>query len=383
MNNEKINFEEFEKVFDQRIVKRLNNKRIDKPTEIQKEGISTILTGCDVIMQSKTGSGKTLAYILPIIKNIDMDIKTPQAVILAPTHELASQIYTELSNICIELEIETALLIGGANINRQKDKLKEKPKIIVGTAGRILDLFKLKKLKMHTVKTIVIDECDRMLSDINISMVNDVIKTTLRDTRQIVMCSASLDEKILSTAKSMTKENVQIIQVNDNEIPQSIKHYYFVSEKRKKFEMFRKMINAVKPRSVLVFINNEVDAEELVSKFIYHGIKASYISGDDKPQERKAKLDQFRSGKIKLLLTTDLLSRGLDIEDLYYVVNYNLPEDEDIYQHRAGRVGRNEKVGFCISLIDINEYDFIRKFERKLKIKAEKRAVFENKIVKS
>ncbi len=357
----------FEEAFNENIVKLLKNKNINTPTEIQKKSIEIINTGVDTVFQASTGTGKTLAYLLPIIKNIDNTIKTPQSIILAPTHELASQVYNELNYLCKELNIETALLIGGANINRQVDKLKSKPKIIVGTAGRILDLVKLKKLKMHTVKTVVVDEFDRMLNAKNVENVKKVLKCVMRDT-QIVMCSASTDDDTLKIAKEMCKENLNVIKINKNEIPSTVQHIYFVCDKRKKFETLRKFINREKVEKALVFVTNEVDYDELVQKFLYHNISATYISGDDKPQERKNKLHNFRTGKTKVLLTTDLLSRGLDIKNLYYAINYNLPEDSDIYQHRAGRVGRAGENGCCVSVVENGKLNILKKLEKTLNI---------------
>ncbi len=358
------NFNEF---CNSNIIKLLDDRNITTPTEIQENSINIISTGVDTIFQASTGTGKTLAYLLPIIRNIDNSIKTPQSIILTPTHELASQVYNQLYYLCKNENIEISLLIGGANINRQVQKLKSKPKIIVGTTGRILDLVKMKKLKMHTIKTVVIDEFDRMLSKKNIDGVQKVLKCVMRNT-QIVMCSASTDDKTLSIAKSLCKENLKFIEINKNEIPITVKHSHFVCDRRKKFETVRKFINRERVPKALVFVNNETNYDELVQKFLYHGISANYISGDDKPQERKNKLHNFRIGKTKVLLTTDLLSRGLDIQNLYYVINYNLPEDAEIYQHRAGRVGRAGDVGFCVSFIEASQYSILKKLEKNLNI---------------
>ncbi len=370
----------FDNIASKDVIKLLSDRNILKPTKIQSETMGTIKSGDDVIFQASTGTGKTLAYLLPILSTIDNNIKTPQVIILTPTHELASQVYRQLFYITDEINIEATLLIGGANINRQVEKLKSKPKIIVGTAGRILDLVALKKLKMHTVKTLIIDEFDRMLSPKNVENVKKVVKCTLRDT-QLVMCSASTDSDTLQIAKSMCKDNLKFIEIDKNEIPDTVKHIYFTCDRRKKFELLRKFIHAGRVTKTLLFVNNEVDCDELVQKLLFHGVKADYISGKDKPQERKSKIDKFRAGKLKVLLTTDLLSRGLDIEKMYYVINYNLPEDSDIYQHRAGRVGRAGQIGFCVSFLDLKEIDKLKKIQKKLNITFNKKVLSEGKII--
>ncbi len=362
------------------LIKALKLQNINEPTEIQKETIPLILQKKDVIGQSETGSGKTLAYLLPVISNINLDEKHLQVIVLTPTHELALQVSKQIDMLIknSELPLRTAVIIGSANISRQIDKLKQKPHIIVGSVGRILELISKKKLSGHTVKTIIIDEADKMLDKNNIENVKALIKTTLKD-RQVIMFSASMTSSI-KIAESITND-VTTIKINDKQIlPNTINHMYFITEKRDKVELLRKIIRSENPKKVLVFVNEPNTIETIVEKLEYHKLKATAMYGLADKLERKKSMEDFKLGKVQILVTSDLGSRGLNIENITHIINLDIPEEPNFYLHRAGRTGRAGKVGSSISIITNYEEKLIKKYEKVLNIKITKKQLNYGKI---
>ena len=281
------------------LVTALAEQGITAPTEIQQKMIPEILSGKDVIGRSETGSGKTLAYLLPIFEKLDLSIRGTQAIILTPTHELAAQVYhqAELLQENAGIAAGCVLLIGAAGIGRQLEKLKAKPRIVVGSVGRILDLIRKKKIQAHLVRTIVLDEGDRLMDDGNVEDVAAVIKTTLKE-RQIVLLSASVSGEAKAKAAAMMKADAVDLEAKSGGIvPKGIHHYYILSAHREKFANLRKILAGEKPEKCMVFLNNPENIEVTVDKLNYHGIKAAGIYGQASKQERKNAMDGFREGE--------------------------------------------------------------------------------------
>ncbi|NLP41320.1 MAG: DEAD/DEAH box helicase [Veillonellaceae bacterium] len=322
-----------------------------------------------VFLNTPTGTGKTLAYLLPLLQKVDTSKREAQAIILAPTHELASQIHQQILDLAVkaELPVKSALIIGNVNVARQIEKLKDKPHIIVGSSGRILELIQKKKISAPAVRTIILDEADRLLDDNNIDSVKAVIKTTLRD-RQLMMFSATMPGPVLDKAKDLMREPGVISAKGQANVPQDISHMYLVAEQRDKIEMLRKLVGHLKIERALVFINKSDNIETMVEKLNYHGLKAAAIHGDADKHGRKAAIDAFRKGNIKLLVASDLAARGLDIPGITHVFNLDMPETAQIYLHRVGRTGRAGRSGTAISIVTVKEADLLKKFEKILKI---------------
>lgn len=363
------------------LLKALKIQSINEPTNIQEQSIPLILEKKDIIGQSETGSGKTLAYLLPIILAIDFNAKQLQSIILTPTHELALQVEHQIERLIKNsgLPLKTAVIIGSVNISRQLEKLKEKPHIVVGSAGRILELISKKKLSGHTVKTIVIDEADRMIDDKNISNVKAVIKTTLKD-RQILMFSATMSDKAIKVGEELMKEPIVLKIKNKKLLPDTINHIYFVSERRDKIEVLRKIIRSEKAEKVIVFINDPNSIETTIEKLEYHKLKATGIYGLANKLERKKAMDDFRLGNAQILVSSDLGSRGLDIEGVSHIVSLDIPEEPIFYLHRAGRTGRAGKKGCSISIVTQAEEQWLRKYEKQFNIEIQKKELNYGKI---
>jgi superfamily II DNA/RNA helicase len=367
---------------DPNLVEGLKKQGITEPTGIQAETIQLALENRDIVGQSPTGSGKTLAFLLPIFQRIDAGKREMQAIILAPTHELVMQIENQIRLLTDSsgVAVTSAAIIGEVNITRQIEKLREKPNIIVGSAGRVLELIKRRKINSQTVKTIVIDEGDRMLDEHNLSTVKDVIKTTLRD-RQLMLFSATVSEKTLSTARELMKDP-QVIRIEDEgKINPNINHIYIVTEQRDKIEVLRKLVASIKPERAIIFINKSEELQLTTAKLQYHHLSAYDISGGASKEERKKALESFRKGDIKLLVASDIAARGLDIKGVTHIINLDLPENSKGYLHRVGRTGRMWEAGTAISIVTEKEIALIRKYERDLNISISPKEMYKGAIV--
>ena len=349
------------------LVAGLAKQDITVPTDIQTKMIPAIMTGKDVVGRSETGSGKTLAYLLPIFQKIDPNVRGTQAIILTPTHELAAQVHRQAELLAKNAgaNVGCALIIGTARLQRQVERLREKPPIVVGSTGRILDLIKRKKIQAHLVKTIVLHEGDRLLEDGNFAAVQAVIKTTLRD-RQLVLLSASVGGETQQRAKEIMKEDALFVEGASQvgQVPDTISHYFILTAPREKFLMLRKVLAGEKPKKAMVFLNNPENIEVTVDKLNYHGIKAAGIYGQVGKLDRKTALDDFREGRVQVLVASDIGARGLDIPDVTHVINLDIPEDPTHYLHRAGRCGRQGQTGCAISIVTPYERRWIHKYEK-------------------
>lgn len=363
------------------LIKGLKKDGIHTPTDIQARSIPFSLKNNDIIAQSMTGSGKTLAYLLPIFQKIDCSKREMQVIILAPTHELVLQIDKQIKLLSenSQVPITSTSIIGKANIKRQVEKLREKPHIIVGSTGRVLELIKMKKIKAHTVKTIVIDEGDRMLDKHNLSGVKDIIKTTLKD-RQLMLFSATINESAIEIAKEIMNEP-KIIKVEETLVSPNISHIYFTAEQRDKIKILRKLISSINPKRAIVFINKDDQNLVTTARLRYHNINAYGIYGNASKEERKKALNGFRSGKIKLLIASDIAARGLDVKDVTHIINLDLPSNSKEYLHRVGRTGRAGKSGTAISIVTKKDFSKIRRFEKDLNISFQEKEVFKGAIV--
>lgn len=360
----------------------LKKENIITPTDIQSKVIPEALENKDLVVQSETGTGKTLAYLLPLYEKVDTTKREMQAIIIAPTHELALQIQRQIDRLSqnSELMVTSTSAIGNVNIERQIEKLREKPHIIVGSPKRILELIKKKKISAHTIKTIIIDEADKLVDENNFKDIKEIIKCTLKE-RQLIMVSASITKDAEKRAKEIMKEPLFIVQKGSAMVPATIEHIYFLAEQRDKIEVLRKVVRILNPQKAMVFIGERGEADLCTEKLKYHGLKAETIHGHNKKIERKSVMDGFRSGKIQLLVASDIAARGLDIEGVTHIFNLNLPEQPDEYLHRVGRTGRNGKKGVAVSIVSEKELQFLKKFENSLKINISPKDMFSGEIV--
>ncbi|MGG1229673.1 DEAD/DEAH box helicase [Bacillus halotolerans] len=341
-----------------------NVSGFEKPTPVQEQAAQLIMEGKDVIAESPTGTGKTLAYALPVLERIKPDQKHPQAVILAPSRELVMQIFQVIQDWKMGSELRAVSLIGGANVKKQVEKLKKNhPHIIVGTPGRVFELIQAKKLKMHEVKTIVLDETDQLVLPEHRETIKQIIKTTLRD-RQLLCFSATLKKETEDVLRDMTKEP-EVLKVERSKAEAGkVKHQYIICDQRDKVKLLQKL-SRLHGMQALVFVRDIGNLSVYAEKLAYHHVDLGILHSEAKKMERAKIIKAFEQGEFPLLLATDIAARGLDIENLPYVIHADIP-DEDSYVHRSGRTGRAGKEGNVLSLVTRMEESKLKKMAKKL-----------------
>ena len=368
---------------DSNLIKGLQKQGITSPTEVQSLVFENIKNHKDMVVQAQTGSGKTLSYLLPLFEKIDTTKRETQVIVLAPTHELVMQIVNQVKLLSqnSEIPVTTLPLIGEVNIQKQIKNIKDtKPHIVVGSCGRILDLIKQRKLKVHTVKTIVLDEVDSLLSGKNTSVVKDIIKCTLRD-RQLLAFSASTNVNCLDICNSLMKEPIIIKSSKEADVNENISHMYLLCDRRDKFKTLRKALAAVNPKKAIVFVNDEESIEIISEKLNFHGRRNMAISGNMTKEDRKIALDKFKSGKVKILVSSDLSARGLDIQNITHVFNLDFPVNKNEYIHRSGRTARGNNTGDTISIVTNKELGAIRVYSREFNIDIKRKDLYEGKLI--
>ncbi|SHN23871.1 DEAD/DEAH box helicase [Gracilibacillus kekensis] len=351
-------------------------------TAIQRHTIRFIIEGKDIIAESPTGSGKTLAYLLPLLQQIDPTQKNAQVVIVASSHELVMQIHQEVQEWSRDSGIGCATLIGGANVKRQIEKLKKKPQIVIGTPGRMNELINQKKLKMHHVKTVVLDEADQLFIPEHIATIEKIVKSTLSE-RQVLVFSATLPEIVQSKAEELMN-SPEVIRVGKEEDDRpNVEYMYLVCEARDKIETLRKLIRN-QDMKALVFVKDITTLSILAEKLDYMGIHAGVLHSDAKKQERAKAIKEFREGKSELLLASDVAARGLDIPDITHVIHMDLPKETNQFVHRSGRTGRlGSNSGTVIAIVTESEERQLQKFGRQLNFTVLKKTLIKGKLVDS
>lgn len=340
----------------------LQERKINNPTPVQEKAIPAILAGKDVLVESPTGTGKTIAYLLPICQKLRTDTKDVQALILAPTHELVMQIHREAELLLEKLGLTAVPLIGGVNPQRQLDKLKTNPAVIVATPGRLKELLEQRKVKIHEVKTVVVDEADRMLDQGFAGPVHDVMKRTLRDTQRLFF-SATLPEAILNMVKPMVNEPL-VMRAEAPESKQGVLHFYLVDEGRNKVDNLRRLIRLVNAKSTIVFVNTIDKVDEIANKLEYHHLECRLLHRDTSKEERALTLERFRNHQFPVLIATDVAARGIDIPGVECIIHFDPATDADAYIHRSGRTGRMGAAGLVFSLITPQERFIVEKFSK-------------------
>lgn len=365
------------------IVIGLEKQNITIPTGIQETAIPFALENKDIIAEAHTGTGKTLAFLIPIFEKINVEKREMQAIILAPTHELVVQIESQIKLLSTNsgINVTSLSIMGESNIEKQIKKLKEvKPHIIVGSPGRILDLIKKKKITAHTIKTIVLDEADNLLSKNKPVIIKDIIKSTMKD-RQLMFFSASINKETLNLAKTLVKD-VEIIKIeNKSEINPKIEHICILGSLRDRFENLRKLLAAEQPQRAIVFVNNNTDLRQINEKLQYHKVKSTAIYGNASKEERQRALDAFRRGKCNVLVSSDLSARGLDIPEVSHIISLDFPVNPDEYLHRAGRTARGNNSGVSVCLITNKDIEILQSYEKAFDIEFTVKKLYGGKLM--
>ena len=349
------------------IIEAVKELGFHEPTEIQERLIPVVLKGDSAVGQSQTGTGKTHSYVLPVLQQIDPSLHEVQAIFTAPTRELASQIYQETLKIVKHApegqEISVRLFIGGTDKQRTIDRLKTQPQIVIGTPGRINDLVKAQALFVHTATTLVIDEADIML-DMGFLEDVDQIAGRLPKNLQMLIFSATIPEKLKPFLKKYM-ENPKYIQVSPTlATAANISHYLLPSRHRNKVELVYQTLLHYNPYLAIVFTNTKKKADEVADGLIAKGMKVGRIHGDLSPRERKKMMKQILDLEFQYIVATDLAARGIDIQGISHVINYELPTDLDFYIHRVGRTARAGFSGIALTLYEGSDEDALNRLEK-------------------
>lgn len=362
---------DFQKLgLDTELIEALKKEGITKPMQAQVKAFAPIMEGKNLCLQSETGSGKTLAYLLPIMQKLLPQKSGNKVLILVPTHELAIQVTEQVRRLNRQItpDITAVPIVGNVNIKRQVENLKSKPQIIVGSTGRILELIQKKKIAAHLIQTVVIDEADKMLEKQQTEETKAVLKKCMRDVQKLWF-SASMPKEAVAQMQELSADLEVVRTKEQTTIPEGIHHLYVVCERRDKIKMLRSVISATNPKKAMVFINRAYDIEEATDKLKHHNYQAACIHGAEHKEERKKVVERFRSGKLRILIGTDMAARGLHFDDVDEVIHYSIPENPKDYLHRAGRTGRNGKEGMSISIVTKKELPLLKACKKEFGIR--------------
>jgi len=369
------------------LLARLTELEYLQPTPIQAQAIPSVLAGRDLIAGANTGSGKTATFALPLLQQLGLQLNAAKpltskgskgnyvaGLILVPTRELAKQVADSIKSYAVHFngEIKTLAVFGGVSANTQMLALRGGTDILVATPGRLLDLISSNAIKLNRVNTLVLDEADRMLS-LGFTEELSALLALLPKKKQTLLFSATFPEQVQSLTKELLNNPIEI-QVQSADASTLVQRVFTVN-KGEKTALLAYLIKQHQWRQALIFVNAKNNCEHLAEKLAKRGITAAVFHGDKGQAERSRVLDGFKAGEIDVLIATDIAARGLDIDKLPVVINFNLPRSPADYMHRIGRSGRAGEVGLALSLIDYEDYHHFKVIEKKNKIRLEREQV--------
>ncbi len=350
------------------IIRSIEDSGYETPSPIQEEAIPVLLEGKDILGSAQTGTGKTLAFAVPILQHLANDLRKDRkhktaALILTPTRELANQIGKSFRVYGKHVKLRHTVIYGGVSQRKQAQDIRRGVDIIIATPGRLLDLVRQKILRLNDIKYLVLDEADRMLDMGFIGDVREIIKHVHED-RQTMFFSATMPREIEKLSQEILKdpERIMIAPVTET-IDQISQSLYHVS-KKKKTSLLIHLMESLQMDRALVFTRTKHGADRVVKQLLDHGIKAEAIHGNKSQAARERALFNLKKKRTQVLVATDVASRGIDIKDLAFVLNYDLPEDPETYIHRIGRTGRAGSMGIAITFCDVHERKHLRQIEK-------------------
>lgn len=331
------------------LLKNIIDKGYTIPTQIQDQTILPILEGRDVIGIANTGTGKTAAFLVPLLEKVTKN-RIEKVLIVTPTRELAFQINEELVAFSRGLNISSVLCIGGSNMFRQTQRLRQNPQFVIGTPGRLMDHIQRKSLNLQNFRNVVLDEVDRM---VDIGFIKDVkyMVSLLPSPRQSLFFSATVDRSTREILSAFVKDPITV-SVKTTETAENINQDIIKVKQGQKVDQLHDLLTQVGYDKVMIFGRTKHGIEKLTKMLVTRGFKAAAIHGNKSQGQRQRALTEFKQGHVKLLLATDVASRGLDIDDVSHVINYDVPATYDDYVHRIGRTGRAGKVGSAVTFVE-------------------------------
>lgn len=354
-------FEEFN--LDKNIIKSLKNIKYEIPSKVQSKVIPQLLNNKDIIVNSKTGSGKTASFAIPLCEKVDINNNSVQGLIIAPTRELALQIKEEVQNIGRIKKVRCSAIFGKQPLKEQVAELKQRVHIVVATPGRIIDHIGRGTIDLSNVKFFIIDEADKML---NKGFVNDMesIMTKLPQNTCKGMFSATIDDNINSVCEKYMKDIIRIeIKDEDKHIKKQISEFFIKSEEENKYDLLKSIIYKECPHSVIVFANTRDKVDEIYKSMKKDKFTVGVIHGDMSQDKRLFIIKDFKENKFNILVSSDITSRGIHVDNVSLVINYEVPRDKENYVHRIGRTGRVDKLGKAITIVSTKEEKYLREIE--------------------
>lgn len=355
----------------EKLCKTLKEIGIVEATPVQEEAIPVIRSGKDVVVQAQTGTGKTLAFLLPIMEKIKVNAPVVQALIVAPTRELALQITSVAQKIGKDLGIRSLTVYGGQALDRQIHKIEQEPHIIIGTPGRLLDHLRRDTLKLSEVNKVVLDEADQMLHMGFIDDVELLIKQTADD-RQMMFFSATIPERIRGLASRYMNQPYDIRIDPQNMTIEDIEQIMVDTNEDNKLDKLCSMINEYQPYLAMVFCHTKQRVINLTMALAQRGYLVDELHGDLTQAKRTQVMRKFATAKLQILVATDIAARGIDVEGVTHVFNYDIPHDVETYIHRIGRTGRAGEAGKAITFVNARQYDYLHLIERGIKNRIQK-----------
>ncbi len=350
------------------LLKAIKRSGYEEATPIQEETIPLVIQGKDIIGQAQTGTGKTAAFGLPIVEDTDTSNGDIQALIISPTRELAIQTQEELYKLGKDKKVKAQVVYGGADIRRQINNLKNHPQVLVGTPGRLLDHINRRTVKLDHLKTLVLDEADEMLNMGFLDDIESIINKTPAD-RQTLLFSATMPPAIKKIGVQFMTDP-QHVKIKAKEVTTDLVDQFYVRSKDfEKFDTMTRLIDVQDPDLTIVFGRTKRRVDELSKGLEARGYNAAGIHGDLTQQRRSQIMQQFKNGKIDILVATDVAARGLDISGVTHVYNYDIPQDPDSYVHRIGRTGRAGHHGVSLTFVTPSEMDYLREIEKLTKVR--------------
>ena len=333
------------------ILKAIEEKGYTSPTPIQVKAIPAALTGKDILGCAQTGTGKTAAFGIPVLESVDASSHKTQVIILSPTRELAIQVADEIRKLAKYMHgVKVLPVYGGQDISRQIKALKGGVQIIIGTPGRLMDHYNRKTLRLDKVQTVVLDEADRML---DMGFFDDVTKIIekVKNRRNLGLFSATISQEVMTVSWMYQRDEVEITVPADTDNRPDITQYSITCPPLEKIEMTSRLIRTLRLERTIVFCNTKVMCQRLRDDLVRMGLDADCIHGDIPQQKREKTMRTFKDGKLPILIATDVASRGIDVDDVDCVINYDVPEENEYYIHRIGRTGRARKKGIAVSIL--------------------------------
>ncbi len=356
------------------LVKAIDDAGFEEPTPVQREAIPLLLEGRDLIAQAQTGTGKTAAFALPVIQGLAGESRDPHALVLAPTRELAIQVAETFHQFGRPRGAKVLAVYGGQPIDRQLRALRHPVDVIVGTPGRVMDHMRRETLRLSSISTVVLDEADEML---DMGFVEDIewILERIPENRQIALFSATIPERVAQLARKYLRNPARVvIEPEHVTVPQTEQTYYEVLP-RAKLEALTRVLDLETPNSAIIFCRTKREVDSLTEQLQARGYPAEALHGDLNQTQRDRVMARFRAGQDEILVATDVASRGLDVENVSHVINYDIPNDPESYVHRIGRTGRAGRTGMAITLTTPRERRQLRSIERATGQRMERRGV--------